>query len=231
MFKKIIIIILLFIFVIFLDSCATNTEIIKNQKIDTAKINTNAIISQLLEQARQDYLTALGKQITDSAVNVIEYFESALNTISGLSYYPGIEENEAFNELENSIVEDYKGFLDKLNKIPADVSISALDQWMSKSIPEIEFTTKRSTVKRKKFESSRYNSEIPLEINPIVQQWLDYFQNKGSAVIKRWFERSGRYFPMMERIFREEDVPRQLLYLSMVESGLNPRARSWARAV
>ncbi|MCH7828039.1 MAG: LysM peptidoglycan-binding domain-containing protein, partial [Bacteroidetes bacterium] len=36
---------------------------------------------------------------------------------------------------------------------------------------------------------------------------------------------------MMERIFREEDVPRQLLYLSMVESGLNPRARSWARAV
>ena len=185
MFKKIIIILLLFIFVIFLDSCATNTELIKNQKIDTAKINTNAIISQLLEQARQDYLTALGKQITDSAVNVIEYFESALNTISGLSYYPGIEENEAFNELENSIVEDYKGFLDKLNKIPADVSISALDQWMSKSIPEIEFTTKRSTVKRKKFESSRYNSEIPLEINPIVQQWLDYFQNKGSAVIKR----------------------------------------------
>jgi len=36
---------------------------------------------------------------------------------------------------------------------------------------------------------------------------------------------------MMEKVFREENVPRQLLYLSMVESGLNPRARSWARAV
>ncbi|MCH8941521.1 MAG: LysM peptidoglycan-binding domain-containing protein [Bacteroidetes bacterium] len=231
MLKKILIILLLFIFIIFLDSCGTNTEIIQDQKIDTAKINTNEIISQLLEQARQDYLTALEKQKTDSEVKVIDYFESALNTISSLSYYPGIEDNEAYNELENSIVEDYKSFLDKLDKIPTDVSISALDEWMSKSIPEIEFTAKKTTIKRKKFEPSGYNSEIPLEINPIVQQWLDYFQNKGSGVIKRWFERSGRYFPMMEKIFREEDVPRQLLYLSMVESGLNPRARSWARAV
>jgi len=35
----------------------------------------------------------------------------------------------------------------------------------------------------------------------------------------------------MKRIFREEGVPEELVSLSMVESGLNPVARSWAKAV
>jgi len=231
MLKKILPYLLLPVIIILFNSCASNIQIVENQKIDSLKINTNEIISQLLEQARQDYLTALEKQKSDNDIEVIRHFESAMNTISDLSYYPGIEDNEAFNELENSIVEDYKGFLDKLDKIPPDVSISALDEWMSKTVPEIKVKYKTEATKFKRFQPSGYDSEIPLEINPIVQQWLDYFQNKGKNVIKRWFERSGRYFPLMKRIFREEDVPKQLLYLSMVESGLNPRARSWARAV
>jgi len=35
----------------------------------------------------------------------------------------------------------------------------------------------------------------------------------------------------MGKIFNEENVPQQLIFLSMAESGLNPTARSWARAV
>ena len=231
MLKKIISLLVLLIVAVFLSSCGQGSRIIQKKKILLAKPNTSEIIPQLLESARQDYLSALQMQENDDTSQTVKYFESALNTISDLSYYPGIEDNEAYTELENSIVEDYKNFVDKLNKIPEDVSISALDEWMNKVVPEIKLKYQPGKTKIKRFQPSGYNSEIPLEINPIVQQWLDYFQNKGSAVIKRWFERSGRYFPMMERIFREEGVPRQLLYLSMVESGLNPRARSWARAV
>ncbi|MCK7517361.1 MAG: lytic transglycosylase domain-containing protein [Ignavibacteriales bacterium] len=36
---------------------------------------------------------------------------------------------------------------------------------------------------------------------------------------------------MMTKIFAEEKLPQQLVYLSMIESGLNPTARSWASAV
>ncbi len=54
---------------------------------------------------------------------------------------------------------------------------------------------------------------------------------KAENIWKFGLSRSGRYFPMMKRIFEEEQVPKQLVYLSMVESGLNPFARSWASAV
>ncbi|PJA99251.1 MAG: hypothetical protein CO128_04160 [Ignavibacteriales bacterium CG_4_9_14_3_um_filter_30_11] len=231
MYKKIISLFLVLLFSILLSSCGTQNEIIENKKQVNEAPNTDKIINQLLEQARQDYLSALEKQKSDSVSLTIQYFESALSTINNLSYYPGIEDNVAYIELENSIVEDYKNFIDKLDKIPEDVSISVLDEWMNKSIPEIDLKIDPQKSKIKRFQPIGYNYGLPLEINPLVQQWLDYFQNKGSDVIKRWFERSGRYFPMMERIFQEENVPRQLLYLSMVESGLNPRARSWARAV
>ena len=231
MHKKIISLLIVFILSIIISSCATQNEIIDNKTTVPETLNTNQIVNQLLEQARQDYLSAIENVKIDSVIDAIENFESALNIINNLSYYPGIEDNDAYSELENSIVEDYKNLINKLDKIPDDVSISVLDEWMNKSIPEIDLkiTHQKSNIKR--FDPIGYNYKMPLEINPLVQQWLDYFQNRGKDVIKRWFERSGRYFPMMERIFKEEDAPRELLYLSMVESGLNPRARSWARAV
>jgi len=44
-------------------------------------------------------------------------------------------------------------------------------------------------------------------------------------------ENSGKYFPIIEPILEAEGVPNELKYLPMIESGMNPRARSWARAV
>jgi len=46
-----------------------------------------------------------------------------------------------------------------------------------------------------------------------------------------WLERTGYYFPMMAEIFKEENVPTQLIFLSLMESGLKPHAKSWAKAV
>ncbi|MEJ2248002.1 MAG: lytic transglycosylase domain-containing protein, partial [Acidobacteriota bacterium] len=38
--------------------------------------------------------------------------------------------------------------------------------------------------------------------------------------------RSGRYRPIIERIFREESIPLDLMYLAQVESRFKPRAYS-----
>ena len=36
---------------------------------------------------------------------------------------------------------------------------------------------------------------------------------------------------MMTKVFEQQHLPKQLIYLTMVESGVNPVARSWASAV
>lgn len=44
-------------------------------------------------------------------------------------------------------------------------------------------------------------------------------------------KRANRYFPMIEKILREEGVPDDMKYLAVVESSLNPMAKSYAGAV
>jgi len=72
---------------------------------------------------------------------------------------------------------------------------------------------------------------IPLTINRKVRLAIKYFQTKGRFVFTRWLERSGKYEQIIREIFRNNNMPEELIYLAMIESGFNPRARSYARAV
>ncbi|MDZ7715928.1 MAG: LysM peptidoglycan-binding domain-containing protein [Balneolaceae bacterium] len=74
-------------------------------------------------------------------------------------------------------------------------------------------------------------TEVPLVQNRQVSRHLVYYTLKRPEVMEVWLERSEKYFPMMRKIFKDEGVPTELIHLSMIESGLNPTARSWAAAV
>jgi len=77
--------------------------------------------------------------------------------------------------------------------------------------------------------AARY--DIPVEYNEAVAEYLAFFQGPGRKWFARWIERSGRWVPLFRRILREHDVPEDLVYLAMIESGFSMQARSWAAAV
>lgn len=214
--------------IIFL-SCGGNKEIAKNESSSKSRndVKKASIVSELLEQARQLYVTALAKQEQKDTKEAINNYEASLRIINNLSYYPGIDQNEAYVDLGNSIIEDYKKLVDGLTELPVDVSFAALEEWMGKSMPELQ------GLKEKPDDSKPViiPADVPLEVNSYVDQWVEYYTGKGRKYMELWLSRSGKYFPMMGKIFSEEGVPQQLVYLSMVESGLNPTARSWASAV
>jgi membrane-bound lytic murein transglycosylase D len=72
---------------------------------------------------------------------------------------------------------------------------------------------------------------IPMVLNDSVENHLEYFKTKGRDVFQKWLDRSVRYIPLMRGIFREKNLPEDLVYVAMIESGFNPYAVSWARAV
>lgn len=72
---------------------------------------------------------------------------------------------------------------------------------------------------------------IKMTANRVVERAInDYLQNR-QTLLKIWIERSHTYFPMIEKIFAEENVPDELKYLALGESGLRPTVRSRAGAV
>jgi membrane-bound lytic murein transglycosylase D len=72
---------------------------------------------------------------------------------------------------------------------------------------------------------------IPITLNKKVRSVIKYFQTKGRKTYTKWLERSGRYKNLVTNVFTEIGLPNELMYLAMIESGFNPRARSYARAV
>ncbi len=73
--------------------------------------------------------------------------------------------------------------------------------------------------------------DLPIEINDSVISLLDrYSQGSGRRTMEVGLERMGLYRPMIERIFAEEGVPLDLIYLAQVESLFKPKALSRAKA-
>lgn len=73
-------------------------------------------------------------------------------------------------------------------------------------------------------------TEVPMTMNRLVESSMEFLLRERRESLQAWMSRADTYFPMIEQIFEEEGVPDELKYLAMIESGLNPRARSWARA-
>jgi membrane-bound lytic murein transglycosylase D len=69
-------------------------------------------------------------------------------------------------------------------------------------------------------------SDLPLVINDYVAGYINYYSTRGKGTFERALARSGRYREMIERIFQEEGVPRDLIYLAQAESGFHALALS-----
>ena len=74
-------------------------------------------------------------------------------------------------------------------------------------------------------------TEIPIEMNARVRKWIYYFTHEDRARFDRFMTRGARYRILVQDILVENDVPPELFYLGMIESGYASRAHSHAKAV
>ncbi len=72
---------------------------------------------------------------------------------------------------------------------------------------------------------------IPLVYNDKVHAFINYFTVKDRDYTRLMIRRKNLYFPLFEEYLARYNLPDELKYLAIIESGLNPRAVSRARAV
>lgn len=73
--------------------------------------------------------------------------------------------------------------------------------------------------------------DFPVVVNKQVEMYLHFFQNGFREQFAHWLQRSAAYMPIMEAALAEAGLPRDLVYLAMIESGYNPLACSRSMAV
>ncbi|MCY7352365.1 MAG: LysM peptidoglycan-binding domain-containing protein [Cytophagaceae bacterium] len=77
---------------------------------------------------------------------------------------------------------------------------------------------------------AKLEKQIPLIYNAYSHQYVEYFTFRKAAFTKTMLERMNTYFPIYEKYLAQYGLPDELKYLSLIESGLNPRAISYANA-
>lgn len=79
-------------------------------------------------------------------------------------------------------------------------------------------------------EVAKNSIDFKFTVNPLIQQFINYYQGRGRGTMESGIRRSGQFMSMARKIFREEGVPEDIVWLGQIESGWRAKAYSSAAA-
>lgn len=107
--------------------------------------------------------------------------------------------------------------------------LNQLDSFQSTLGESMEFDIQDVTLARR---LSSIQNIIPLDYNGAVKKYIQiYSSDNYRPYISKLLGLSKFYFPIYDRIFKEKDLPKEVKYISVIESSLNPHLVSSSGAV
>lgn len=73
--------------------------------------------------------------------------------------------------------------------------------------------------------------DLPVTYNYQVSFWVNHFQTRGQKWFREWLNKASRYQPLIQDELKKANLPVDLAYMVMIESGYSAHARSPAEAV
>jgi membrane-bound lytic murein transglycosylase D len=116
--------------------------------------------------------------------------------------------------------------LDVENPVTAANHISA-DQPGDSAVPGISTLSEDRIKDGPKIVSDYSSNAVALRA---VERNVTLFSGNIREKFSVWLSRSGQYLELMKKILKEKNVPEEIVFLPLIESGFNPYAYSPARA-
>lgn len=79
-------------------------------------------------------------------------------------------------------------------------------------------------------EQAKNALDFNFTINPLIQQYINFYQGRGRSTMESGLRKSGRYMKIARETFRRVGVPEDITWLGQVESAWQTRAVSSAAA-
>ncbi len=195
--------------------------------------------SQWIEE---DCLLDRCEELLDLLVDAVENPDTAVSEDTFLELFEDLEvlkdqvdytESERLQELITQSKEVYTSFLERIHLLQVDFfpsdSTFIADTSEQLNEPVADFPG-YDNVTTESQSGMVVLPSVQLEITKPVMMALDYFQKRGRRAMQVWLNRAGEMIPLMQPILRSEGLPDEIVYLSMIESGFNAEAYSWAHA-
>ena len=183
---------------------------------------------QHVERLHRTYADLLRAMAYSDDRRTEHLLDEAMRELQTLLGKPGLPERPRFQSAFRSITAEYEsryGVPDTLDLPRGDIYglrrglFAALNSDDAPLIENVMPSDLRVT-----------HTDVPMTINERVRESMAFLIKNRNLHLYPWLRRTETYFPMIEHIFAEENVPDELKYLALVESGLNPHAHSHAQA-
>ena len=95
---------------------------------------------------------------------------------------------------------------------------------------DVDYSELPTEVLKERLRKLDEKTPFNVEYNPILEQVIKSFLKNRRSSLERLMSLSDYYFPMFEQEMSNQKIPLEMKYLAIIESALNPKARSRAGA-
>ena len=197
---------------------------------DISFLGTSNRITSILDEAKQFLSDAIIADVNQDTVEVVYNIKKVFDLLSDVEQI-GVREELDKIEFEKFQTDFIKIYTTKLNTIDSSSQFLTADlirRDIAQITSENEFvemgTTKFTVIDDRE-------GHIPLVTNSQVESYIRYFQGKGRKGFNIWLRRYVQYKELILPSLEEYNLPEELIVVSMIESGFDPKAVSKAKAV
>lgn len=199
--------------------------------VDDSAAAVDDVIWRRFELAEEYYIMGVMANREASWEEAQYYFEKGLKILAKLDVESDsvlTPEAVKYTRMLDNFVADYRVTLRSLGQLEPDVSANVIVERFG------DLARNFGNDSIRVFGEERRNEvvyDLPVVMNDRVKKSIVYFQTVAKDAFYKYLNRSLKYKAMMLDIINEYGLPQDLIYLSLVESGYNPNAYSWARAM
>ena len=197
---------------------------------DTAFSATINNISPILDEAKQFLSDAVIADVNQDTIEVIYNVKRIFDLLSDVEQIGVRNELDKieFEKFQNDFIKMYSTRLNTLENSSQILNAELIRQQVTDLADEnesVEMGTTKFTILDDR------EGHIPLVTNSQVESYIRYFEGKGRKGFNIWLRRYVQYRDVILPILEEHDLPEELIIVSMIESGFDPKAVSRAKAV
>ena len=185
------------------------------------------------EQLMESKLTFADAITYDVALDTTEAEVQFLSLFSSFEFLDSLSLDDEYKRIEynmmlNASIDYYQNKSVSINKLESPLSMALFKEklqayFYKQELEDVEFVDE--TVEF-------IEGHIPITFNSKVANNVKYFSSNGAKKgVQLWLNRINKFKKIMLPILEEEGVPPEIFYISVIESGLNPVALSYAQAL
>jgi len=203
-------------------------DIIEPMDWNISPIPEEDIFDAQLAEAKSIFSEAVISDLTGDTLEASYQFEMLFESLSNIEELSVGDEFKTleFNRILTAAIDYYEDESVTVGKVETGFSVAVLKDKLNEyiydqTLEDLEYVEERVEV---------IPGHIPITYNQKVASIIKFFQNEGRQSFQKWLNRMSRYKPIILPILEDEGMPPELFYLAMIESGLNPKAYSYAHA-